>query len=255
MKRIIIFCTVFLLLLTGCGKKYTSDSASIYHDYLDYSLGNWKITSKEKRESNSLMFEVYKYYEWTIEYTSSDNVKRKIQFNNRGSDEIKNRNFGLVVVDHAEIIVQSQIRDLILKKYFKEEEIGASLKSSKTNMSVYLALYNPALNNMEKVPFFDKLVSPSEGIKLYEVNAKTLLEKIPDYSIQISIYSDLTDEQDMQNIRNIRDSVSNDLMAYLGDADYREIVTRIHWRKELGTDKYEEVKCFAHGKEISNKIK
>lgn len=250
---ILFIFIVFLTMLFGCSNSKDSDYVKKYGDYLDYSLGDWKVISEKQGKSAGFggAFST-KFNSWKIEYSSSDNKKRELYLDNFTGTSNNEKTFGSWINKHAEDVVDSELENEILKKYFKEDEIGTDYRQNSSQTSAFFLLDN-AIDPVKKEEYFKQITSTGAGIKLNEITAKTLFENNPNYIIRFVIYTNVTEEKSRKVLQNIRDLVIKDLVNYCGNNGI--IIAEINWQKVPHKDTYyDDVRYFVHGKEIQDDI-
>jgi hypothetical protein len=254
MKKLSLFgFIVFLTMLIGCGNSKGSNYVNNYGDYLDYSLGDWKVVSENQGKSGGFGGAFSKKFNsWEIEYSSSDNKKRVLYLDNFTGTSNNEKTFGSWINKHAEDIVDSGLENEILRKYFKEEEIGTDYRQNSSQTSTFFLLDN-AIGPVKKEEYFKQIIKPGSGIKLNELTAKNLFENNPDYIIRFVIYTNITEEKSREVLQNTRDLVIKDLVKYCGNNGI--IIAEINWEKVPRKDTYsDDVRYFVHGKEIPDDI-
>lgn len=245
---------VFLTTLFACSNSDDADYVSKYGDYLDYSLGDWRVLSKEQSKSVGFGSPAFstKFIRWEIEYSRSDNEERVLYLDNFTGTSNEKEIFGYWINKHAEAIVDSELENEILKKYFTEEEIGFNYRENSSQTSAFFGL-DYAIDPMKKEEYYKQITQPGTGIKLNEVNAKTLFERNPNYIIQFGIYTNVTEEKSREALQNTRDLVIKDILKYCGNQGI--IIAEINWGKIPRKDNYDDdVRYFVHGKEIPDDI-
>ncbi|WP_044642635.1 hypothetical protein [Risungbinella massiliensis] len=194
---------LIMFLLTGCyAQKHEEDYTKIYKQFLNYTLGEWKVVHSGEEIAESYMPQI-KYKTWEIVYTDKNGAEQKILIDNlhpisrsleRHLDQVYIKELFKKVTDlpstylsDAQIehqttseLAYEQNPDKFFDNYkdiykFKEW----SLQSVYENSAMYLTVYYDLRD--------DKSLTKEEKIAKMEEKEKDILELIPNINLKIEV--------------------------------------------------------------------
>jgi hypothetical protein len=172
MKKYFLFLIVAFVFLSFAGcyfsllpktptEEYTENYLEIYHEFLNYSLGNYVVVSKHTKRIPSLMSNSIIYTEWTLRYTRYDGEVRTFSFDNFGEG------YGRIahnLVKEAGSIWVDCIEQDIINQYFGPLAMNPLARNPRLSIK-------PILLTAEK---HNEILSPQSGLSLHSITLPEL---------------------------------------------------------------------------------
>ncbi len=175
-KISILFLIIVSVIITGCGKTYKTDYLKKFDKYLEYSLGNYKINVYDEEivvDEIGIGFDYIpisydRYSVWNLEYIDKNGSSRTLVFDNYTRNH--KENLATAVLFETEEIAMDTIDSEVIKK--KYPNINTE---SNGNFVYYSTKVRVAEDAKSIKP--SKVLNKKNGIKLSEIEPKTLVEK------------------------------------------------------------------------------
>lgn len=213
----LVWLCLIPFLLSACTEHYKTDYIRKFDDYLDYSLGDYKVVEKEQVEWRADPLPLRGTgYRWVLAFTDDRGMERKFGFLNygytKGGDAA---NFGYAVRDYAAELGQEQIVSEILLAHFQPEEVGwDAYKTNSSHLSV--AVLDEYISHDSE--YYARFVDRKKGISLKSVTPEQLVNDW-DILYEIEFFTSLEDEVQRKQLIAKAEDVLRDYAKYVNNYD------------------------------------
>lgn len=185
-----LFFVSIIFLLSGCTRDFTEDYTVKYKDFLDYTLGDWKVVKKSEEHNKAIAAGDYNenFIAWEIAYKDNEGNEQILHMEN--DDPLMNS-----IGPHLSALYSKKIRDIV----------GTAPKS--------IYLYNSNLSGtMMNIAYDenpDKLYENYKDIyKFKNITLQSIFENSPLYLVvHFGFPEAMTDEEELTIVNETKEKI------------------------------------------------